>query len=386
MKGSVIKKRGKWYVVTEGPRDPTTGKRKRIWSTGFNTKREAECARIDILNRMQKGEYSTPTKITFGAFLLEWLTASQGQYKPGTFSVMKRHLENHVISSVGSIKLQDLHTVNLNNLYKELSQTGNLIDSSGLSISTIRGIHAYIRKALGTAEKWGYIFRNPAINAELPKDFSISSKGADIWTRDELLKFLEASEAADDKYYSLWLLLATTGLRRGEALGLEWRDIDLDKGRCTIRQTLGCVDHQPVIQTPKTKSSARTIAIPAKTITALRRQRIWQNENRLANPGIWDRSNDLVFTHEDGRLLHPERVFKEFQRRSERYGVRLVTLHDLRHGWATYAAKVGVSPNVMKEHLGHASFAITMDIYSHVLIEQDESAAQDVADSIFLGA
>ncbi|HMS24688.1 MAG TPA: site-specific integrase [Acidimicrobiia bacterium] len=386
MKGTTFQRNKTWTVVIEGDRDPQTNKRMRHWKSGFRTKREAEAWKLDALNKIQRNEFSAPSKMTLAEYLTEWLDVSEMKYKPGTFSVMRRHLTNHVIAYIGSTKLQTLRTAQINALYKKLATNGNRTESKGLSIGTIKGVHSYLRKALSDAEKWDYIAKNPATNADVPKDYGIKSSGHEIWTRDELKKFLEASQAATDKYYPLWLFLATTGVRRGEALGLEWQDLNMETGMCTIRQTLSCVDHKPVFQTPKTKSSLRTIAIPKSTLLELRKHRKEQTVNRLSLGEAWDNSHDLVFTHEDGALLHPERVLKEFHRRSERYGVRRVRLHSLRHGWATFAGQAGISPNVMKDHLGHSSITITMDIYSHVLASQDQEAAEEVARAIFSGA
>lgn len=384
MKGSILKRGKKWYVIVELMRDPITNKRNRSWSKGFDTKREAEAARIETLNQIQRNEFSRPSKLTLKEFIDEWLESSETQYKPGTHAVMKRHLTNHVNNRIGSLNLQNVRTAHLNKLYKELAKEGNLSNKGGLSIRTIKGVHAYLRKALSDAEKWDYISKNPANNAEIPKDYTLKKSLDSIWTTNELIAFLESSKDAEDKYFPLWMFYAMTGVRRGEALGLEWSDIDLKNAKCTIRQTLGCVNHKAVFQTPKTKSSNRTIALPASLVKELRALKKNQSESKLKYPGLWDSTFDLVFTHEDGRLLHPERVLKEFHRRSARYGIRLTTLHSLRHGWATSAGKAGVSPNVMKEHLGHSSITITMDIYSHVLAEQDLEAAELVANAILI--
>lgn len=383
MKGSVFKRNKTWTVVIEGPRDARTNKRTRHWKSGFQTKREAEAWKLDALNKIQRNEFSAPSKMTLGEFISEWLEVSEMNYKPGTFSVMRRHLNNHVVSYLGTTKLQALRTAQLNALYKMLATNGNKTSTKGLSIRTIRGVHAYLRKALSDAEKWDYIARNPATNAELPKDFRIKTSRHNIWNQEELKTFLEASKAANDEHYPLWLFLATTGVRRGEAFGLEWKDIDLESGLCTIRQTLSCVNHVPTFQTPKTKSSLRTIAVPQSTLLELKKYRKQQTANRLRLGETWDNSNDLVFTHDDGTLLHPESMLGIFHRRTERYGVRKINLHSLRHGWATFAGQAGISPNVMKEHLGHSSITITMDVYSHVLTSQNQEAAEEVARVIF---
>jgi integrase len=202
------------------------------------------------------------------------------------------------------------------------------------------------------------------------------------WTTSKLRSFLNASVSSDDRYQAAWMLLATTGARRGEVLGLRWDDLDLDVGRASIEQTVIAVRHAVQFGTPKTAKGARTLRLDAGTVAALKAHRTRQLEERMAvGPGYCD--HGLVFAKVDGEPLHPERFSREFDRRVERWGLPRIRLHDLRHTWATLALEANVPAKVVSERLGHANISVTMDIYSHVTEAMDAGAAETVAGLIF---
>jgi integrase len=173
-------------------------------------------------------------------------------------------------------------------------------------------------------------------------------------------------------------VLATTGLRRGEALGLRWSDLDLDGGRASIRQTVIAVKHTALLGTPKTAKGRRSVTLDSGTVAALREHRKRQAAERLLMGAGWT-DLDLVFCHVDGTMLHPERFTRGFSDAVRRLGLPPIRLHDLRRGWATLALQAGVHPKVVQERLGHANIGITLDTYSHVIAGLHEDAAEQVA-------
>ncbi len=212
------------------------------------------------------------------------------------------------------------------------------------------------------------------------------------WTATELAAFLAAEQS--ERMYALWLLLATTGLRRGEALGLRWKDVDLDAGRLSVRQTItaisGAVHVRPMTKTGK----ARVVDLDGGTVSALRAHRVRQAQERLAAGDRWA-DNGMVFTKGDSRLgedgapgdpLHPERLTRTLQRRVRAYNLAnaeaplpVIGPHGLRHTWATLALGAGVHPKVVSQRLGHSTIAITLDTYSHVTPTLQREAAEQVA-------
>jgi integrase len=303
--------------------------------------------------------------------------------KRSTHHSYQRNIRLHVIPYVGGLRLQHVDPGNLNQLFGELLVSGNRgRPGTGLKPKTVRYIRTILRRALKDAVRWERLTRNPVDATDPPRDDTASTNAArKEWNGLELGEFLDRSAAEGDRYYPAWMTLATTGMRRGEMLGLRWSDVDLDRRVATIRQTLIVVNHHAEFGTPKTKKGARTIDLDLGTVEVLRSLRKRQVEERLAMGQGWP-DHDLVFTHADGRWLHPERFSREFDRRVERYGLTRLTVHGLRHTWGSLALKAGVHPKVVQERLGHATIGVTMDIYSHVGAGMQRDAAETVANMI----
>jgi integrase len=182
----------------------------------------------------------------------------------------------------------------------------------------------------------------------------------------------------------MWPLFVTTGMRRSELLGLPWRALDLEAspGRLAVVQTVVVIDKQPVIVAEaKTASSRRQLALDPVTVGALKAHRVRQLGERLAWGPAWV-DTGLVFTREDGQVLHPEHVTKRFARLVRDAGLPPITLHGVRHSYATAALAAGEPLKVVSERLGHASTSITANLYQHVLPSMDERTANAVANLI----
>lgn len=165
-----------------------------------------------------------------------------------------------------------------------------------------------------------------------------------------------------------------------------WRDLDLDGGGLRIVQTLTTVNWKPVFSTPKTKRSRRIVYLDPDTVRVLRAHRKKQRVDMLAGGPAWDREPDLVFCDELGGLLHPEEVTRWFGAKIRELGLPPVRLHDLRHTYATLTLKSGIHPKIVSERLGHATIAVTLDLYSHVAPALGRQAAGVVAGRLFPNA
>jgi integrase len=194
------------------------------------------------------------------------------------------------------------------------------------------------------------------------------------WGADELVAFLR--HADDDRLNALWQLFATTGMRRAEALGVRWGDVDLDAGRISIRQTLAYVGTRATFSEPKTESSRRLVTLAPVTVETLRAHRARQAQERLAiGPGY--APLDLVFAHVDGTPLNPATVSRAFDGLVKAAGLPKITLHGLRHTFATLALLDGIPSKIVAEVLGHSSTTVTEDLYQHVTpgMKADATAA-----------
>ena len=442
MRGSVVKKGDRYYVKIELDPDPETGRRHQKWHSGYRTKREAERARVDLLSKFDRGEYVEPSQQTLEAFLEDWLKAIEPTIRPSTFDSYARNTRNHVIAHIGSLRLAKVDAGALNGLYAHLlaagrrkpSRTGqgysaavveralelradgltleavaeqlrtefdeadhitkdtlaSLLrrqapaqddgDSGRLDPRTVNYVHTIVHRAFKDALRWGRLARNPANAADPPRGGQ-KSDGVHAWDAPTLRSFLATSAAAEDRLYPLWALLATTGMRRGEALGLRWSHLDLETGRLRVVQTIIQVRSKVIIGEPKTARVRRPIALDPGTVALLRDHRRRALEERmLVGPDFADQG--LVFHQPDGACLRPGAVSAVFVRRVQRAGLPRLTLKGLRHTWATLALERGIHPRVVQERLGHSTIAITLGIYSHVSPTLHDEAVEIVADLV----
>jgi integrase len=202
-----------------------------------------------------------------------------------------------------------------------------------------------------------------------------------VWTPEQLRAFL--AHARQDRLYALWLLVATTGMRRAELAGLRWVDVDLDAARLSPRRPRVVVDYAVHESEPKTRMGKRSLALDPATVATLREHEARQDQER-ADVGPGWRDSGLVFTQPDGAPFHPDLITDWFRRLARAAGLPPIRLHDVRHSYATAALAAGVPAKVVSERLGHATIAITLDVYSHVIPGMDAQAANAVA-SLILG-
>jgi integrase len=374
MRGS-IRRRGSTYTWYVSVPDPVTGERRQRSKGGFRTKRECQEALNEALARLREGTFVRSSPRGLGAFLVdEWLPAVRPpRVRPSTWTSYRMAVERHIVPALGGMLLQGLTPSHLTAFYRALLDGGRRDRRGGLAPKTVRNIHGVLHAALRDAVRWGYLPRNVATLADLPKGMAPEMR---VWSPEQLRAFLD--QVRGDPLYAAWLLLATTGMRRGEVAGLRWVDVDLDAGRVSPRRPRVVVNYEVVVSEPKTAKGRRSLALDPATVAALREHRTRQLEQRLAVGPRWQDSG-LVFTWPDGRPIHPERFTRWFEQHARAAGLPKIRLHDVRHSYATAALAAGVPAKVVSERLGHATIAITMDTYSHVLPGLDAQAAGTVA-------
>jgi integrase len=272
----------------------------------------------------------------------------------------------HVTPVLGGRRLVAVTPSMVNGLYADLLE-------KGLSPRAVQHVHVVLGRAFEDAVKWGRLARNPVRQADAPKPQRCDMK---TWSAVELESFLLWCKTASYKcasYLPVYLLAATTGMRRGEVLGLRWRDVDLQKCTLTVTQSLVGNRREFYFQAPKTTAGLRTITLDVETVTALKSHR------------IATLSQDLVFCEEDGAPLNPTAVSAAFQDAVRLSGLPRIRFHDLRHTYATLSLQAGINPKTVQERLGHTHVAITLGIYTHVTESDHRQAAEAVAAVIFGG-
>ena len=372
MRGHIAKKGSRYYVVIYEGVDASTGKPKRRWHAAGETRAEAEKLLAELVKRVHDGDYRAPDKVTVGDYLLQrWLPAKKTRLKPTTAGVYERNIRLHINPNIGHIPLQKVQPEDLDGLYAKLLTDGKRNGKDGgLSARSVRAVHTTIQSALSDAVRKGTVVRNVADLAD-PPAAGRSEQAMSVWTSEELRCFLEAISGHD--LYPLYLLAATTGMRRGELAGLTWRNVDLDAARLTVNQQILSVGYNLIEGSLKSATSRRTIDLDPLTVAELRRHRRNQLEQRMATGR---RSDDgYAFAKPDGSPVHPDYISQTFRRAVAKLDVPRIRLHDLRHTHASILLQQGVNAKVVSERLGHSSVAFTMTVYQHVMPGMQAQAA-----------
>lgn len=355
------------------PLGPPGEERRQRWHSGFRTLKDAKATQARLAVSVTDQIYVGPAKTTFAQYLTEtWLPSLPARIKASTLASYRTNINSHVIPHLGAETLQTLTPDKLDRFYAALLATG-------LKPKTVRNVHVIVRKALQDALRSGRVARNVAEAANPPARSATRAPEMKSWTPDQLRTFLEL--ARDHRLYAAFVVAGTTGMRRGEVLGLKWADVDLDGKTVTIRRSLVTVDYAIRFEEPKTASGKRTIAIDDGTAAALRQHRKRQKEERIAL-GAGYKDQDLVFSRIDGAPLHPDLFSQTFDRLVARSGLPRIRLHDLRHSHVAHLIEAGVHVGVISKRIGHASAGFTLDQYGHLIGGLDAAAAKAVSSNI----
>lgn len=372
--GTIYKRSdGLWVAQVTVGYDPQTGKPKRKSFYG-KTRQEVIGKLTEIIQELRTGTFIEPSKATFGEWLDKWLEEyKKGQLKPTTYESYKAIVDIHIKPALGGIPLTKLQPHMLQAFYNEKLENGRADGKGGLSTRMVRYCHTIIHQALKQAVKEGLLPRNPAEATSPP---AVKNKQMRPLTEEELLKFLEV--ARDDRLYAAFVVAATTGLRRGELLGLCWDCVDLEQGIIVVKRQLLVLKNSLILEeTTKTKSGQRTVVLTDDAIRELKAHRKRQAQEKLLLGEAYQGHN-LVFCKPDGTPLDPREFTKHFQRLLKKAGLPQVRLHDLRHTHATLLLKRGIPAKIVQERLGHSSITITLDLYSHVTPEMQRLAAESL--------
>ena len=374
---------GSWYVRLELPA-ALDGHRRRIRRGGYPT-RHAALAVLTRLRSPRPGDNGSRV-LTVG----DWLVA-RTVTAPSTVRGYAAHVRLHLAPYLGEVLLAELTAGQVQAMFAAIIRHHQALGTP-ISAATLTRIRATLRAALNAAIARGLLAENPACRAELPRarrpravvwsEHRVEQwrrtgerPAVAVWTAAQTAQFLASIES--HHLYAAFHLIALRGLRRGEAAGLRWCDIDLDAKTAVITQQLQQHDGRLVICPPKTAHSARVIALDRTTVAALAAHRDRQRAEAAGGPG--SRVSGFVFTNLNGDPMAPDRLTRTFRKLVAEAGLPPVRLHDLRHGAATLALAAGVDLRVVQEMLGHSSIVLTADTYTSVLPQVAHAAAEKVA-------
>ncbi|WP_181767103.1 tyrosine-type recombinase/integrase [Streptomyces albidus (ex Kaewkla and Franco 2022)] len=246
---------------------------------------------------------------------------------------------------------------------------------------TVQYVHSVLRSALQQAVREELIARNVARIVDTP---TVTRREVQPLDRSEARLLLKA--AHPHRLFALWLLLVSTGLRRGEVLALTWDDIDFERKQFRVRRNLQRIKQELVFGTPKTARSLRTISLPERCVRELRAHKAAQREERAAAGDRWDplkhQPAGLAFTTPTGRPTDPRSLNRMLTVLCRSANVRRVRVHDLRHTCASLLLEQGVDARTIMETLGHSTISMTLDTYAHVMDSTLRAAAERMDDAL----
>ena len=337
-----------------------SGRRKFIYA---KTREEARRKLSLAIVARDAGGLASARGLTVGQFLDQWLDeVARPTVRPWTYKGYEVHVRLHLKPLIGALPLARLNA-------QHIQQALNQKSREGLKPKTVRYLRGTLRAALNHAVTWDLIPKNPAAVVSSPR---VEPYEIQPFTPEEARRFLNAMRG--DRLEALFSVALTMGLRQGEALGLRWRDVDLELGYMRISKQLQRINGRSELVEPKTNRSRRQLAMPTSITQALREHRERQLVERRVTGNRWV-DMDLVFCNPAGKPLDATRISKEFHQHLERAGLPQRRFHDLRHSCATLLLVQGVAPRVVMDVLGHSQIAMTMNTYSHVIPELRRQAA-----------
>jgi integrase len=380
---------GSWYFSADLP--SAAGGRRRVRRGGFGSRSAAVAA----LQALRSPMPASAQGVLVGEWLERWLT-SRLSLRASTVRGYAAHVRGYLIPYLGGVALAELAPADVQAMF-----TAIIGDHAALgrpvTPATLRRIHATIRAALNVAVRGGLIAANPGRWMELPAAARPRPQVwtpamvdrwqregwrpvVGVWTAEQTAAFL--AYVRDHRLYALFHLVALRGLRRGEAAGLRWADIDMEAGTLTITGQLQQLGGHLVTGPPKSEAGQRVVALDRTTVVALRVHKARQSAERAAAGSRWH-DGGYVFTMSDGRPVAPDRLTRMFRRLVADSGLPPVTLHGLRHGAATLALAAGAELKVVQDQLGHSTIVLTADTYTSVLPQTARTAAENTAGIVF---
>lgn len=334
------------------------------------TRREVQEWLKQQISQIDGGYTYTYAQLSIQEYMNEWLKTKQSVIRPSSWTQFKQITRCYIIPWLGSVKLTQLRTDQVQRLYNHLIEIG-------VQVYAIRKCHTVLHSALQNAVRIGVINRNPVSYAQQPRlpshEIHILDEGQTNWL---------IVSTRDHRLGALINLAIASGARQRELLGLKWTDIDWVKKTLRIDRQLDFPDGNGVhFSDTKTKYGRRSIVLGSHSIEVLKEQMVRQEMERRAAGSNW-RENGLIFTTSIGTPIHPRNLLRDFKILLKEAGLPPIRWHDLRHLCASILLNKNISPIVVARRLGHSKTSITMDVYGHLIGGMQNEAAEIIDEVI----
>jgi len=361
MRGNITKRgRNSWQLkIALGV---INGKRKTRYASVRGTYKDAQKELTRLTHAADIGSLPDPSAMTIGEYLHAWLSSTLTQ-SPKTLERYGELAERQIIPHLGAIKLQKLRP-------EHVEQWHATLLGQGLSPLTVRHAHSVLKIVLGRAVENNTLTRNAATVRRPPV---VEAREIEILTPDQITTVLAALEG--HTLYPIAALALATGMRRGELLGLQWADVDLDNATLRVERSVEETRAGLRVKPPKTKRGRRSISLPPEAVAMLRAHKVRLLELRLVL-GLGNIvAETLVFSTVEGKHLKPNSLSRSWRQTCTAMKLPRVKFHALRHTHASTLIRAGVDMLTISRRLGHSQAAMTLDVYGHLMEGSDAAAA-----------
>ena len=342
---------GRWEARATVGTDPGTGKpiRKSVYGS---SQQDVRKKLNSITVAIDSGDYKEPSKLTVKDWFEIWVIDYNLNLKPLTIKSYNTQINNHIVPTLGKVKLSTLAPHHIQKFYNNLNET--------YSAKTIKNIHGVMHKGLKQAKDLGYIRTNPADTCKLPKIVKTRITPMDKTIIPAFLKAIKGHQ-----FETVYIVDLFTGLRQSEIIGLTWDCVDFEAGTVFVHRQYqklngGC-------QWATLKNGRTRLIRPANLVMdTLKAEKINQAENRLRAGSAWENPHNFIFTNPLGTHIKHETLSKNYKKVVIEMGYPDLRFHDLRHAFAVLSLQAGDDIKTVQENLGHHSAAFTMDTYAHV--------------------
>lgn len=352
--------------------DPLTGNEKRTTRSGFKTMKDAKSALYEIKHEISQGTFRKIQAKTYQDMYELWIKQYEKTVEESTFVKTEGYFKNHILPAMSLYKVDKI----------TVDACQKHVDEWADKLKKYRVIKSYAAKVLDFAIKRGYLQTNPFALVDMPKPKQAPLEltkdvEENFYTREQLKEFLHyLKEENNPKVYTFFRLLAYSGMRKGEALALQWKDINFTKSEIRINKALSRgKDSKLYLKTTKT-GTTRTISMDKETIETLALWRKQQRKEYLTLGYNTLNKEQLVFSNERNEFVQPTKTRKCLVRVQEKYNLKRIKTHGLRHTHCSLLFESGAKPKVVQDRLGHSDIKTTMNIYTHLTPEAKSEAMQ----------
>lgn len=349
---------GKWRAQFSGP----LGSRLSYVS---NTQADCQNWMIKKKSEQMNGINMLGGKVKLEDFTKNWLQSIEASRSPNTVNLYRRRLSS-INQFMGKLSVNDVRPDHIQATYNKLLATGTTRYS-------VRQTHKVLHAAFAFAKKLRIIDRNPVTDATPPKH---NPKKMSFYDSAQVQALLFGAQSLNDRYFHLYYLAISTGMRQGELLGLMWKDIDWSKAELRIKRQLVMYPNGDCeFRSPKSESGIRQIAVGEDVLELLNKHKAQQFTKKSQKSEDWNK-NDLVFPSLAGTPVNASNLRRSFRKLLEFTGLPKIRFHDLRHTAATLMLNYGTPIPVVSQRLGHSKTSMTMDTYAHAIPSKQAEAAE----------